>query len=270
MLLFLFESNRSSLDCGVCCLRSFWQQHQKCTPTGQTSTIASCALTWFILFILFVVVVVEIGDLCELEVVLALLAHAVRVCRAGVPLHTDPAVLTQLPDHAPQTGRRTVLEAYKHTCTHRANFQNSGLPVSTEESRIFFLGADGTRLSRRHCSLHAQDLDTHLVSPLPVEAAHDAGSDLHHVGELGARRRDGLLLQARARLLQHGVHVLRRVVTSRRHRRWACKPKGSQWSACLRFLEHTLSIAQVNVRPNVIQPVLVFHGAACAAERTHR
>ena len=45
----------------------------------------------------------------QLQVVLALLAHAVGVGAAGVPLHPGPAVLPQLPDDPAQAGGRPVL-----------------------------------------------------------------------------------------------------------------------------------------------------------------
>lgn len=48
--------------------------------------------------------------LCELQVVLALFAHPVRVGAAGVPLDPDPAVLAQFSDDPAQTGSGPVLE----------------------------------------------------------------------------------------------------------------------------------------------------------------
>ena len=56
-------------------------------------------LTFIFLITVILLIVRHLCDLCQLEVILALLAHAVRVSGSRVPLDPDPAVIPELPYH---------------------------------------------------------------------------------------------------------------------------------------------------------------------------
>ena len=75
-------------------------------------------ITWLRLLLLLVFILRHLRGLGQLQVILALLAHAVGVGAATIlPLHTDPAVLPQLSNHTAQAWRRPVLKEALDTLT---------------------------------------------------------------------------------------------------------------------------------------------------------
>lgn len=60
-------------------------------------------------------------QLCQLEVILPLFPHPVRIGAAGVPLDPDPSVLSKFTNHTAKTRRRSILRKPKQRSVKRAH-----------------------------------------------------------------------------------------------------------------------------------------------------
>ena len=96
--------------------------------------------------------------LCQLQVVLALLPHSVRVGAAGVPLHPDPAVLPKLADHTAQAGRGSVLRGPEHRPVRGVQASHGARP---EGGCTDFRSAEGSKPAYTQGLLHHCRSDAH-------------------------------------------------------------------------------------------------------------
>ena len=116
MLTFHLATTNRLLTIGVWVSTHQWVGCYYSKPLLKVQTTTQ--ITWLRLLLLLIFILRHLRGLGQLQVILALLAHAVGVGAATIlPLHTDPAVLPQLSNHTAQAWRRPVLKEALDTLT---------------------------------------------------------------------------------------------------------------------------------------------------------